>query len=297
MRLVVALGGNALLRRGEALNVAIQRQNIASAAGSLASLTQHYEIVVTHGNGPQVGLLAMQAEALQEAIPYPLDVLGAESEGLIGYLLEEGLSRVLPDRDIATLLTRVEVDPADPAFECPTKPIGPRYREIDAKRLAAQRGWTFAPDGAYLRRVVPSPKPKRILGVNVLRRLIDDGVLVICAGGGGIPVANDGRGLEAVIDKDWTAAILAQELNAEGLVLLTDVTGVFENFRAQSAAVIRRTTPDKLSQMKFEEGSMAPKVAAACWFVAATGGWAAIGHLEEAAAVVSGTCGTRIECR
>jgi len=297
MRLVVALGGNALLKRGEPLDVTIQRRNVAAAALSLASLARQHEIVITHGNGPQVGLLALQAEAYKETTPYPLDVLGAESEGMVGYLLEEGLTRVLPERDVVSLLTRVEVDPADPAFQRPTKPIGPHYSDADAKRLAAERGWAFAPDGPNMRRVVSSPKPRRIFGGRVLRRLVDAGVLVICAGGGGIPVGADGQGLEAVIDKDWTAALLAQELKADGLLLLTDVEGVFENFRAPSAALIRTSTPDQLSRLSFEEGSMAPKVAAACRFVESTGRWAAIGRLEDAAAVACGASGTRIERR
>jgi len=217
---------------------------------------------------------------------------------MIGYLLEEALANALPGREVATLLTRVEIDPNDPAFAHPTKPIGPLYGKPDGRRLAAERGWTFALDGERVRRVVPSPRPKRILGTKVVRRLMDSDVLVICAGGGGIPVTDDrsqSRGVEAVVDKDWTAALLATEVDADGLLLLTDVEGVFDDFRTRVPKLIRRADPESLLQRSFEEGSMGPKVAAACHFATASGRRAAIGKLEEAHAVLSGDAGTWIE--
>jgi carbamate kinase len=229
VRIIAAIGGNALLRRGEALEIETQRRNLARAAVSIAALAEAHELVVTHGNGPQVGLLALQSEALDEVAPYPLDVLDAESEGLIGYLIERELRRHLPGREIAALLTQVRVDPDDPAFEAPSKPIGPIYDASEIEALARACGWAFRPDGRGYRRVVPSPEPKAILELGTIRLLLDAGVVVVCAGGGGIPVAVDAdlvvRGVEAVVDKDLTAALLATALGADALLLLTDVGG------------------------------------------------------------------------
>ena len=246
MRVVVALGGNALLRRGEPLDAAVQRRNVERAVAAIAAIAGDHHVVVTHGNGPQIGLLALQAEAYAGAQPYPLDMLGAESEGMIGYLIEQELINVLPGHPVATLLTQVEVDPRDPAFKAPTKPIGPVYAAHEAERLAAERGWTIARDGAYFRRVVPSPCPRRILELATIRLLVEAGVLVVCAGGGGIPVTvQDGavRGIEGVIDKDAAAALLAESIEADALLLLTDVDAVYVDWGRPEARPIGRTTP------------------------------------------------------
>jgi carbamate kinase len=299
VRLVIALGGNALLRRGEPLEAEVQRRNVARAADALAALARSHEIVVTHGNGPQVGLLALQAEAYREVAPYPLDVLGAESEGLIGYMIEQELAARLPGREVATLLTQVEVDPEDPAFARPTKPIGPRYDRATGEKLSARLGWRVAPDGGGARRVVPSPEPRAIVELATIRILVEARVLVICAGGGGIPVVRDAagarRGVAAVIDKDLASALLARELRADGLVMLTDVAAVYEHWSTPRQRAIERTTPAALHAMTFAPGSMAPKVEAACRFVEGTRGFAAIGALEDAEAIVAGRAGTRVD--
>ena len=298
MRIVCALGGNALLRRGEPAEAAVQRRNVAVAVRAVAELARIHDIVVTHGNGPQVGLLALQGEAYGGVRSYPLDVLGAESEGMIGYLLEQGLRNELPGREIATLLTQVVVDPADPAFERPAKPIGPVYSELEAQRLPRERGWTVALDGPLWRRVVPSPEPRDILELGAIRLLVDAGVLVVCTGGGGIPVVlgKDGslRGVEAVIDKDLSAALLARLLAADFLLLLTDVAAVERGWGTPTAQPIGHATPAELRALEFAQGSMAPKVEAACRFVEVTGGTAGIGALDEAAAIVRGEAGTLV---
>jgi len=298
MRIVCALGGNALLRRGEPAEASVQQRNVGVAVQAVAELARAHDVVVTHGNGPQVGLLALQGEAYGGVRPYPLDVLGAESEGMIGYLLEQGLRNELPGREIATLLTQVVVDPADPAFERPAKPIGPVYSELEARRLARERGWAVAPDGPAWRRVVPSPEPRDILELGAIRVLLDAGVLVVCTGGGGIPVVvgADGslRGVEAVIDKDLSAALLARLLRADFLLLLTDVAAVERGWGTRSAQPIGRTAPSELRALGFAPGSMGPKVEAACRFVEATGGTAGIGALGEAAAIVRGKAGTLV---
>lgn len=295
-RIVAALGGNALLRRGEPLEANLQRANVRRAVAALATVANNNPLVVTHGNGPQVGLLALQAAALSGIAPYPLDVLGAESEGMIGYLLEQEFRNVLPGRDVATLLTQVVVNPADSAFANPTKPIGPVYTEEEARRLAAAHGWAIAPDVKGFRRVVASPEPLQILELATIRVLIDVGVLVVCTGGGGIPVLiADGvlRGVEAVIDKDLAAARLAEDIGAGLLVLLTDVPGVFrEPGRADS--IMRQARPADLRSMTLPAGSMGPKAEAACRFVERTGGRAVIGALEDAAGLVAGTAGTQV---
>jgi carbamate kinase len=296
MRAVVALGGNALLRRGEPAHVETQRENVAAAASSVAEVAATHRVVVTHGNGPQVGLLALQAEAYREVRPYPLDVLGAESEGMVGYLLEQALARELPGRELATLLTQVVVDPADPAFARPTKPVGPVYEERRARELAAERGWAVARDGAGWRRVVPSPEPLGVVELRTIQLLVEGGVVVICVGGGGVPVVVDEagglRGVEAVIDKDLSAALLARLLHVDLLLMLTDVPAVERGFGTPAAEPIRRATPDELRALELAEGSMAPKVEAACRFVEATGGTAAIGALADAGAIVRGETGT-----
>ncbi|MHB1243646.1 MAG: carbamate kinase [Gaiellaceae bacterium] len=296
MRVVVALGGNALLRRGEAPEPAAQRRNVDRAVASIAELAREHEVVLTHGNGPQVGLLALQAEAYAQVPAYPLDVLGAESEGMIGYLLEQGLRNELPGREVATLLTQVVVDPGDPAFAAPAKPIGSVYPEADARRLAAERGWAVAPDGDGFRRVVASPEPLEIVELDAIRVLLDGGVLPICVGGGGIPVSRNGRlvGVEAVIDKDKAAGLLAERLGAEALLLLTDVEAVELDWGTPDARPLGTVTVDALREHAFAPGSMAPKVAAACRFVEATGGKAAIGALDRAAEILAGGSGTTV---
>jgi carbamate kinase len=296
-RIVAALGGNALLRRNEPLEAELQRRNVKKAAAALAPVAEKHELLVTHGNGPQIGLLALQAAAVEGITPYPLDVLGAESEGMIGYLLEQELRNVLPGRDVATLLTQVVVDPADRAFSNPTKPIGPVYTEEEALRLAAAHGWAIARDGAGFRRVVASPEPLQVLELPTIRRLIDAGVLLVCTGGGGIPVAvADGvlRGVEAVIDKDLAAARLAEDIHADTLLLLTDVAGVYRDLN-RADSIIPAANPGDLRSMRLPAGSMGPKAEAACRFVERTGGRAAIGALEDAASLVAGAAGTQIE--
>jgi carbamate kinase len=296
--LLVALGGNALLRRGEPLEARLQQANIDRAAASIAGLADAYAIVVTHGNGPQVGLLALQAAAYKEVKTYPLDMLGAESDGMIGYLLEQSLHNALPDRATATLLTQVIVHPYDPAFKQPTKPIGPAYAEAEARRVAAKFDWTIAADGDYFRRVVASPEPQEIIELSTIKLLVAAGVVVVCTGGGGIPVVADERGalrgVEAVIDKDLSAALLAERLGAHFLLLLTDVEAVARNWGTAEASIIREGTPAELRQLSFESGSMGPKIEAACRFVEATRGIAAIGALDAATEIVRGVAGTRV---
>jgi carbamate kinase len=298
MRVVAALGGNALLRRGQPADAETQRHNIAAAARSLATLAARHDLVVTHGNGPQVGLLALQAEAYREVRPYPLDVLDAESEGMIGYLLEQGLRNELPEREIATLLTQVIVDPGDPAFEHPTKPVGPAYDEPEAHALAEQRGWTVAPDGYHWRRAVPSPEPQRIVGLAAIRTLAGAGVVVICVGGGGIPVVEDPgggiHGAEAVIDKDLAAALLARELGADALLLLTDVAGVELDHGTPAARTLGAVSPAALRELALPAGSMGPKAEAAARFVEAGGRLAAICALEDATSALAGEAGTLV---
>ncbi len=298
MRVVVALGGNALLRRGESADAAAQRHNITVAVDALAELTGSHELVVTHGNGPQVGLLALQGDAYAQVTPYPLDVLGAESEGMIGYLLDQELVNVLGTRPVATLLTQVIVDRDDPAFAQPTKFIGPVYSETEARQLAYARGWSVAEDGQHWRRVVASPEPRSIVELSTIRLLVEAGVLVVCVGGGGIPVVVDreGRlhGIEGVVDKDLAAALLAEGLGADVLLMLTDVPAVEAGWGTPQARRLGDVTAGELAGMSFASGSMGPKVRAACQFVERTGGLAAIGSLTEAAAILEGSSGTRI---
>jgi len=299
MRIVIALGGNALLRRGEPLTEQNQRRNIAVAAASLAPIAQDNALVITHGNGPQVGLLALQSAAYGSSDAYPLDVLDAETEGMVGYLIEQALDNVLPaGRRCASLLTQIEVDPADPAFQNPSKPIGPLFGEDAARRLADARGWHIARDGKHYRRVVPSPEPIRILELGVIELLVDQGVIVICAGGGGIPTVRkaDGSlvGVEAVIDKDLASSLLARELGADVLLMLTDVDAVWTGWGEPGARAIRRISPAMIRRYHFAAGSMGPKVEAACAFVEQTGGVAGIGGLEDAQAILAGRAGTQI---
>lgn len=297
MRVVAALGGNALLRRGEPLTAENQRANIAIAARALLPIAKEHELVLTHGNGPQVGLLALQNLAYRPDEIYPLDILDAESEGMIGYLLEQELGNLLPGRRFATLLTRIEVARDDPAFAHPTKPIGPVYEREEAARLAAERDWTIAPDGAKWRRVVPSPEPRKILEIEVIRQLVASGVIVVCAGGGGIPVVGGHGGyggVEAVIDKDLAGALLARSLNADAFLMLTDVDGVYREWGTPGAELIRGIAAEDLDPAAYAAGSMGPKVAAARRFAATSGGFAAIGQLADAALMLVGEAGTMV---
>lgn len=296
MRIVIALGGNALLKRNEPQDAERLGQNISNAAEAIADIVTSHNVVITHGNGPQIGLLSMQNEAYDVVPPYPLDILGAESDGMIGYLIERELRARLPNTEVATLLTQVTVAIDDPAFAKPTKPIGAVYEEKTAGLLSRERNWQFVPDGNGFRRVVPSPKPQRVVEINSIRILQEHGTLVICVGGGGIPVTEEAvpRGVEAVVDKDLSAALLARMLGADFLLLLTDVDGVYANWGSKNADPIRAASPQELDAMRFDPGSMAPKVAAACDFVTRTGGRAAIGELAQASAVLAGVSGTQI---
>lgn len=302
MRVVVALGGNALLRRGEPMTIENQRANVAVACEHLAPVAAAHELVVSHGNGPQIGLLALEGAAYQPVPVYPLDVLGAETQGMVGYLVEQELGNRLPfETPLATLLTMIEVDPADPAFEEPTKPIGPLYSAEEAADLERERGWVFRPDGDHLRRVVPSPAPKRIFEERQIRWLLDAGAVVICAGGGGIPTAyGEGRqlhGVEAVIDKDHASGLLARDVQADVFVMATDTPAAFLGYGTSEVRGITAAHPDQLLERhsaEFAAGSMLPKVIAACDFARATGKPAVIGQLADIDALVTGEAGTRI---
>ncbi len=299
MRVVVALGGNALLRRGEPMTAEHQRANVRRAAVALAPVAREHELVISHGNGPQVGLLALQAESGLDAAHFPLDVLGAQTEGMIGYMIEQELGNLLPfEVPFATLLTMVEVDPADPAFSKPDKPIGPAYGEEEAHRLAKERGWTVARDGPAWRRVVASPLPKRIFELRPVRWLLEKGTIVICGGGGGIPTVygEDGklRGVEAVIDKDRVASLLAQQLEADFFIMATDVPAVLVGWGTRDARAVRRASPAALSRFDFTAGSMGPKVEAARDFAERTGRTAAIGALEDIPCMLRGEAGTLV---
>lgn len=300
MRVVVALGGNALLRRDQPPTADNQLANIRRAAAQLARVAEHHDLVLTHGNGPQVGLLALQAAAYIDVDAYPLDVLGAQTDGMIGYLLEQELANLLPaTRAITTLITRVEVDAQDPAFGHPSKPIGPIYTQVESERVAAAKGWNMAVDGASFRRVVASPQPLRVLGIQAIRWLLEHGALVIAAGGGGIPVArngegNDLHGVEAVIDKDLCSSLLARELHADVLVIATDVPAVYLDWGQPTQRALGKVTPHELSEHDFAVGSMKPKVDAARAFVLATGRRAVIGSLEQIEAMLAGSAGTQV---
>lgn len=302
MRVVVALGGNALLRRGQPMTTENQRENVRVACDHLAPIGEQHELIISHGNGPQIGLLALEAAAYTEVPESPLDVLGAETQGMIGYLIEQELGNRLPfEKPLASLLTMIEVDPDDPAFTDPSKPIGPLYSQSEADKLAAERGWTFKMDGDSMRRVVPSPVPKRIFERRPIRWLLDQGCVVICAGGGGIPTAyKPGRqlvGVEAVIDKDRASALLARDVEADILIMATDAPAVFTGFGTPQQRIIVEANPDALLaeyKSEFAAGSMLPKVIAACDFARATGKPAAIGALADIDAMLAGTAGTRV---
>jgi carbamate kinase len=300
MLVVVAVGGNALLERGEVPLAETQEKNVAVAVRALAPLAADHGLVITYGNGPQVGLLANESSA-DPALPFPysLDVLGAQTQGMIGYFLLQGFENALPGRQVASLVCQTKVAADDPAFERPTKFIGPVYSKAEGRRLAGLRGWQVRQDGSAWRRVVASPEPLAIVELPVIAALVAGGAIVICAGGGGAPVLEDDgghfRGAEAVVDKDLSTALLARDLGADALVILTDVANVETGFGTDAAHPIGRTTPAALRALKFPAGSMGPKVEAACRFVEATGKPAMIGRLDDAAGLVRGTRGTVVE--
>jgi carbamate kinase len=304
MLIVVALGGNALLQRGQPMTAEMQRKNIRIAAQALAPVARQHKLVLSHGNGPQVGLLALQQAAYQQVDPYPFDVLGAQTEGMIGYMIEQELGNLLPfDVPFATILSMIEVDARDPAFENPTKFIGPIYEEADSKSMHEEKGWTFKKDGDKWRRVVPSPMPKRIFEIRPIQWLLEKGTIVICAGGGGIPTMYEpGKerwltGVEAVIDKDLASALLAKQLNADLLVIATDTDGVYINYKKSDQKKLGHITPQELRQYmdQFPAGSMGPKVQAAINFAEETGKRAAIGTLADIEKIVAGETGTIVE--
>jgi carbamate kinase len=297
LRIVIALGGNALLERGERPDSDIQQAHVDRAVTALAPLLKRHDVILTHGNGPQVGVLAVES-AQDPALrhPYPFDVLGAQTQGMIGYWLLQALGRAAPARPATCLICRTVVRADDPAFRHPTKFVGPVYDEATAARLAAERGWQVRPDGPAWRRVVASPEPVELADLDTIRLLADRGMIVVCAGGGGIPVTRqpDGsfRGVEAVVDKDLTAAALARAVSADALLILTDVAAVQEHYGTPAARPIHRVTVAELRAAQFPDGSMGPKVEAACRFAEATGGLAAIGRLTDAGELLSGTAGT-----
>jgi carbamate kinase len=299
VRIVVALGGNALLKRGQPPDAALQEANVAIAVQALAPLARDHELVVTHGNGPQVGVLAVQSASDPNlTTPYPFDVLGAQTQGMIGYWLLQALQNELPDHQIASIINQTLVSATDPAFVNPTKFIGEIYDEQRAHSLASERGWTVKQDGAHWRRVVASPAPRRVVETRLIRMLLSSDTIVVCAGGGGVPVIRNGvgrlEGVEAVVDKDFTAQVLAEALDADALVILTDVANVFRGFGSAEEQAIGAITPTALRAITFPAGSMGPKVEAACRFVEVTGGMAGIGRLEDAVAIVAGTAGTLV---
>ena len=299
MRLVIALGGNALLKRGEPMLCETQRENVSLACKQIAKVYEGNELVITHGNGPQVGLLALQNNAYKKVPMYPLDVIGAESVGMIGYMIQQELVNYVPKTaTLATILTQTQVDPEDPAFKNPTKPVGPVYDKEEAEQLAKQHGWTIAPDNDKWRRVVPSPDPKRIWGLAPLKTLVENGHIVICCGGGGVPTYfdKDGKlvGAEAVIDKDLASSVLAASLDADLFVIATDVDGAYINWGKPDQKKIVQSDPKSLREFGFAKGSMGPKVEAACRFVEKTGRTAVIGALSEIDQILAGKAGTRV---
>ncbi|WGD38092.1 carbamate kinase [Lysinibacter sp. HNR] len=298
MRVVVALGGNALARRGEPMTAEHLRANVRSACEALASLASQSEMVITHGNGPQVGLLALQNLAYQDVAAYPLDILGAETQGMIGYVVQQELSNaLLGEREVAGVITTTLVDEDDPAFDHPTKLIGPQYTADDAAEAAAAYRWTIAKDGNAFRRVVPSPDPQSIVQAPLIRRLLEGGSLVVCVGGGGVPVraGANGRhiGMQAVVDKDLASAALAAEVGADTLIMLTDGDYVSENWGTPEQRDILTASADAISQLSFAEGSMKPKVDAAIR-VARAGGRTLIGPLDRLDDLLARKIGTEI---
>ncbi|HVC13358.1 MAG TPA: carbamate kinase [Acidimicrobiales bacterium] len=300
MRVVVALGGNALLERSERPDADVQQHHVDAAVEALAPIAAEHELVVTHGNGPQVGILANESERdVTLSRPYPFDALGAQTQGMIGYWLLQSLENALSARSVAAVVTQTVVDAGDPAFATPSKFVGPMLDATSARRVARERGWTVRQDDRGWRRVVPSPTPLEVVELPIVELLLGRGAVVICAGGGGVPVVRDPagrlRGVEAVVDKDLTAALLARKLRADALVILTDVDAVEADHGTPSARPLGRVTVPALRAMSFPAGSMGPKVEAVCRFVEETGGTGAIGRLAEASLVLAGKVGTLVE--
>lgn len=295
--LVVAIGGNALLQRGELMSCENQRKSVEATAQSLAKLHEEYRLVIVHGNGPQVGLLALQNLAYRDCPPYPLDILGAETQGMIGCLMQQGIKKELPNTNVTTLITQVMVNSDDPAIADPSKFIGPVYDKESAQQLADQHGWTIKPDGDYWRRVVPSPTPSKIMESDAIKSLLEKDHIVICGGGGGAPIVKNGttiKGFEAVIDKDATAALLASEIGAAELLILTDGSHVYLDWGKPNARPLTDVTVKEMRSYSFAAGSMGPKVNACCDFAEQTGGTGNIGDLYQAVDVMKRTTGTRI---
>ena len=299
MKIVIALCGNALLKRGEHMTAENQRENVKTACAQIARVYDGNQLIITHGNGPQVGLLALQNNAYKEVPMYPLDVLGAETAGMIGYMIQQELSNTVPgSASIATVLTQIQVDPKDPAFQKPSKPVGPVYSKEEADKIAAEKGWTMAPDNDKYRRVVASPKPVNIFGLEPLKTLIDNKYIVVCGGGGGIPTWVDDKGkqhgAEAVIDKDLATALLATLIDADLFVIATDVDGAYLDWGKPEQKRIALAAPDAALAFGFASGSMGPKIEAAANFAKATGKDAVIGALADIEQIVAGKAGTRI---
>jgi carbamate kinase len=299
MRVVVALGGNALLERGERADAVIQRRHVRQAAAALAPLAGDHQLVLCHGNGPQVGVLALESQAdTSLSRPYPLDVLVAQTQGMIGYWIVQEFRSAGVGQQVVCVISQTVVDPSDPAFGHPTKFIGASYGKDEAQALAARLGWAIAADGPRWRRVVASPRPLGLVEIDTVRALADAGVLVVCGGGGGVPVARSATGeltgVEAVVDKDLTAAELAITLKADRLLVLTDVPAIIRGYGTPGAQPIAAIDAGALSAMTFPAGSMGPKVQACLRFVTATGQRAAIGALTDAADILAGRAGTTI---
>ncbi|MDA0634108.1 carbamate kinase [Nonomuraea sp. MCN248] len=297
MRVIVALGGNAVLRRGQRPDAAAQIANVNASIRTLAGLAAEHELIITHGNGPQVGMLALQSAADSGLSgPYPFDTLVAQTQGMIGYWLLQALQNALPGRQVMAMVTQTLVSAVDPAFEDPTKFVGQVYEQAEAEKLAAEHGWTVKPDGERWRRVVPSPVPQRVVETRLIHKMVREGMVVICAGGGGVPVIRDqnGRltGVEAVVDKDLTASVLAEALECDAFLSLTDVPRVLRDHGTPRESEIAHTTPYELRTLDLPAGSMGPKVEAACRFVEHTGDMAAIGRLDQAERILAGEAGT-----
>ncbi|MEU6997656.1 carbamate kinase [Nonomuraea sp. NPDC046570] len=297
MRVLVALGGNALMRRGDKPDAELQMGNVAVAVKTLAQVAERHELIITHGNGPQVGVLALESAGDPNlSKPYPLDTIGAETQGMIGYWMLQALQNALPGRQVLSMVTQTLVSAVDPAFDDPTKFVGQVYDQAEAEKLARENGWIVKPDGQYWRRVVPSPMPQRVVETRLIRKSVRDGVVVVCAGGGGVPVIRDsaGRlsGVEAVIDKDLTGSVLAEALECDAFLILTDVPRIMKDFGTPQQAEIGHTTPYELRAIDFPAGSMGPKVEAMCRFVETTGDMAAVGKLDQALEILDGTSGT-----